>query len=486
MNTVKSFFHKHFKILIPVFFLLYLIIGACVPFFCYQPLSPEAKQQIRETEYYQNSPGPERVMLLETNISAWEERIRMIQLAEEEIILSTFDFRDGEAPRDILALLLHKAEEGVQVKILVDGFSGLIRMEGRDLFYALSSHPNVEIRIYNPINPLTPWKTQGRMHDKYVIVDQTAFLLGGRNTFDYFIGDYPTDSRSYDREVLVYNPEPEKGAGPGLLQLRDYFESVWNLPVCRVFHDSPKLAERKGVKAQLALLKDRYDTLALSRPDLFSPERASHVQYYNENTLEAGKITLISNPTHIYGKEPVVFSAITDLIENARSSVIFHTPYIVLNDYMYDSLKEAASQVPDMKIMINSVENGDNFFASSDYIRRKKRMASMGIPIYEYDGGMSYHGKSLVIDETLSLIGSYNLDLRSTYMDTELMLAIESAGLAAELTGHMDNFHKDCRRLLPDGSYEIPDHITVADVPVWKKAAWAIVGFFMKPFRFLL
>ncbi|MDE6929465.1 MAG: phospholipase D family protein, partial [Lachnospiraceae bacterium] len=248
----------------------------------------------------------------------------------------------------------------------------------------------------------------------------------------------------------------------------------------------PNLAERKGVKNQRALLKDRYDSLALSRPDLFSPKRETHLQYYNENTLEAGKITLISNPTHIYGKEPVVFSAITDLIENARSSVIFHTPYAVLNDYMYDSLKTAGSQVPDMKIMINSVENGDNFFASSDYIRRKKWMAAMGIPIYEYDGGMSYHGKSLVIDETLSLIGSYNLDLRSTYMDTELMLAVESPGLAVTLTEHMENFHRDCRRLLPDGSYEIPDHIVVADVPVWKKAAWAIVGFFMEPFRFLL
>ena len=182
----------------------------------------------------------------------------------------------------------------------------------------------------------------------------------------------------------------------------------------------------------------------------------------------------------------MVFSTVTHLIEEAESSVIFHTPYAVLNDYMYDTLKAAGSQVPDMKIMINSVENGDNFFASSDYIRRKKWMAGMGIPIYEYDGGTSYHGKSLVIDGRLSLIGSYNLDLRSTYMDTELLLAIESPDLAKELTGYMDQYHKDCRRLLPNGTYEIPEHITVAPVPAWKKAAWAIVGFLMQPFRFLL
>lgn len=153
---------------------------------------------------------------------------------------------------------------------------------------------------------------------------------------------------------------------------------------------------------------------------------------------------------------------------------------------MYQTLQEVSEDVPDIRIMINSVENGDNFFASSDYLRHKKEMAALGIPIYEYDGGMSYHGKSLVIDDRLSLIGSYNLDLRSTYLDTELMLAIESPELAAELTGYMEEFHKDCRLLLEDGSYQIPEHLTIASVPAWKKAAWAVVGFLMQPFRFLI
>ncbi|MFR1831655.1 MAG: phospholipase D-like domain-containing protein [Lachnospiraceae bacterium] len=486
MNFIKFLKQYHVVPILLIFFFLYLIIGACAPFFRYKPLSEKTEETIHSAKYVQGTPGCERVMLLETNMSAWEERMRMIQLAQKEIILSTFDFRDGEAPRDILSLLLHKADEGVKVKILVDGFSGLVRMEGRSLFYALSSHPNVEIKIYNPMNPFLPWKTQGRMHDKYVIVDNSVFILGGRNTFDYFIGDYPTNSRSYDREVLVYNPQPQNGPGDGLLQVRAYFESVWNLPDCKIFHDSEKLASRKGVQKERQTLTKRYQTLSDARPDLFQSDETSIRQYYLDNTFEAGKITLLSNPTHLYGKEPVVFSAITHLIENAQSSVIFHTPYIVLNDYMYDTLKAAGKHVPDIKIMINSVENGDNFFASSDYIRRKKWMAGLGIPIYEYDGGTSYHGKSLVIDNTLSLIGSYNLDLRSTYMDTELMLAIESPDLARQLTGYMEQYHKDCRRLLEDGTYEIPEHITIASVPAWKKAAWTIVGFIMQPFRFLL
>ena len=75
----------------------------------------------------------------------------------------------------------------MKIQILVDGVSGAVRMEGRELFYALSSHPNVEIRIYNPLNLLTPWKLMGRMHDKYVIVDEKAYLLGGRNTLSEII-----------------------------------------------------------------------------------------------------------------------------------------------------------------------------------------------------------------------------------------------------------------------------------------------------------
>ena len=99
---------------------------------------------------------------------------------------------------------------------------------------------------------------------------------------------------------------------------------------------------------------------------------------------------------------------------------------------------------------------------------------------------MSYHGKSIVIDHRLAAVGSYNFDLRSTYMDTELMLVIQSEELAADLESCMDSYQKDCRMLLPDGTYQIPDHVTVAPVPLWKRAAWAVVGFVMQPVRFLI
>lgn len=491
---LRTWLKKHWLPLLLLAAFLYLAIGATAPFFHYKTIPDKTKEQFSTKTFYQDGPGVDRAMILETNESAWEERLRLMNLAQERIILSTFDFRDGESPRDLLSIMLHKAEEGVQVKILVDGFSGLVRMERSEVFYALSSHPNVEIRLYNPINLAQPWKTQGRMHDKYVIVDDYGYILGGRNTFDYFIGSYPTNSRSHDREALVYNTahQTDQSGASSLNQVLAYFDGVWNLDVCRPFHDDPGLAEKRKVKEAVEMLHDRYAALAASRPDLLDPpaesdssRRAQALSYYAANTREAGKITLVSNPTGIYGKEPVVFFTLTELMKHAREDVTIHTPYAVFNAYMYDTMTEVNRRIP-VDMMINSVENGDNFFASSDYLRHRKKMAATGLTILEYDGGTSYHGKSVVIDHELSAIGSYNFDLRSTYLDTELMLVIQSKDLTAELETYMASYEQDCRLLLPDGSYQIPDHITVAEVPLWKRAAWAVVGLVMQPVRFLI
>ena len=504
--------------------LMYLVIGATAPFYHYKPISQETQDTVSAENFYQEGDSRDRAMILETNQSAWDERMRLMNLARERIILSTFDFRDGESPRDLMAVMLHKADQGVSIKILVDGFSGLVRMEPSKLFYALSSHPNIEIKIYNKMNPLLPWKTQGRMHDKYVIVDDYGYILGGRNTFDYFIGSYPTDSRSHDREVLVYNTahSTDKGRDSSLYQAENYFEQVWNLDVSTLFHDSQTTADRTSVRNAAAMLRERYKVLAMKYPELLdseedsagcgtlpgqpgcpappmdssinddvspafplTPIQSKALEYYGASTVPTGKITLVSNPIGIYGKEPVVFHTMSVLMKNAKKSVLIHTPYAVFNDYMYDTMKEITSRVP-VTMMVNSVENGDNFFASSDYPMHRDAFCDTGMGILEYDGGLSYHGKSLVIDSELCAVGSYNFDLRSTYLDTELMLVIQSRELTARLEEYMVSYQKDCRRLLPGGAYEIPEHLTIADVPAYKRAAWKVVGFVMQPFRFLI
>ncbi len=206
---------------------------------------------------------------------------------------------------------------------------------------------------------------------------------------------------------------------------------------------------------------------------------------YEEATLTAGKITLISNPIGIYEKEPVVFYTLARLMEAAEEEVIIHTPYAVFNDYMYDTMKGITSKVP-VTMMVNAVENGDNFVASSDYTYNKPKILETGVSLYEYSGGLSYHGKSLVIDNELAIIGSYNFDLRSTYMDTELMLCIQSEELAGELKAYMLDYQEDCRIVKSMEEQIVPEHVAIEEVPFVKNALWHIVGFLLKPFRYLI
>ncbi len=150
------------KILLVLIVLVIVLIAAIVgPFMRYKEITKETEANFHIEDFRSDQVGPDRAQLLETNTSAWEERIRLFNRAEERIIMSTFDIRPGQSAQDVLAMLLHKAEEGVKVQVLVDGVSGLIRMEGEELFYALSSHPNAEIKIYNRLNVLTPWTSQG-------------------------------------------------------------------------------------------------------------------------------------------------------------------------------------------------------------------------------------------------------------------------------------------------------------------------------------
>ena len=80
-----------------------------------------------------------------------------------------------------------------------------------------------------------PWTINGRMHDKYIIVDDRILLMGGRNTFDYFLGEYEGKSVGYDREILIYNEKQEETSVIG--DVKAYFTELWENPVCKVKYE---------------------------------------------------------------------------------------------------------------------------------------------------------------------------------------------------------------------------------------------------------
>lgn len=403
----------------------------------------------------------ESAAVIEDNAQALLERVRLIEGAKERIILSTFDFHSDESGKIILGALLRAADRDVEISVLVDGSFYWLHMEWNPYFYALSSHENVTLKVYNLANPLVPWRSMGRLHDKYLIADDAAYLLGGRNTYDYFLGD-TADYRNYDRDVLVRCGEGQTDCS--LVQLEAYFNSIWEYDQTKTVHDEASLAGRTCVKRARRELDAAYDAYrdiqgsALTDASLFT------------RTYPVSRIAFISNPIHTGVKEPYAWHALMTLMSQAEERVKIHTPYIICNEMMYDSLNALCDAVPHVTLMTNSAANNGNPFGASDYDAYKDRILATGLSVWEYEGGCSYHGKSMVIDDDIAIVGSFNLDMRSVYLDTELMVVIQSKEVCGQLTENMEFYEHSARHALTDGSYENPyDVVPVELTP--KRAA---------------
>ncbi|MBQ6374286.1 MAG: phospholipase D family protein [Clostridia bacterium] len=458
-------------------FVLFHVIAGYAPFAVLPApgadLLVQAEQ--RADEMQRDITTGDRAMLLERGTDGLDARIQLIEQAREEIVIVTYECHDGRSTRDILAAAMAKADQGVRVRFLVDGIAGRLDHMGADLFRAVAAHPNVEVRFYNLISPLTPWKHMGRMHDKYVIVDDTAFILGGRNMFDKFLGDYETPVRSLDREVLVWNSDGS--ADSSLFALRAYFEGMWSHEETSV-HLVDALSDAR-CQAVYDSLSDQLEGLRAKRPELFTPLALESV------TVPTHGVWLIANPTTIYAKQPAAFCQLAALMRRAKRDVVLHSPYAVLNGYMRSTLSGVAAQVP-LTLMVNAVNTGANVVAGSDYLYHRTGVLSTGVHLLEKYRGDSYHGKAAAIDDRISVIGSFNQDMRSAYIDTELMLVIRSPEINARLRGYLDALHGDCREITDDSAPAFPEGDAVAQVPLWKRIAMYAMGALLQPFRNLL
>lgn len=445
---------KRFKIryllLAIVFFILYVLLGIIFSYIRQPKVSKAYKESFHVSDCYSDTPSPDRACIIEDNSDALKERLRMIGQAKSRVILSTFDFHADESGKDIIAALLDASRRGVKVQVLVDGFSGLQQMDGNAYFYALSTSDNVEIKIYNRINLLMPWKSMGRLHDKYLLVDEDLYMLGGRNTYDYFLGD--NGYKNYDRDVLVYSEQPGNQVS-SIHQLEEYFQGVWELDVCKSFGTAQgKAKEQKVVQAKAELEKRWLELLE-------EYDEIEEIADYQGMTYETDKITLLSNPTHVYSKEPTVFYALTQLMQASDEEISIHTPYIICNDWMYESFASVCEKNENVSLMTNSVANNGNPFGASDYKKNKGKLLETGLRIYEYEGGVSYHGKSITIGDEIAIVGSFNMDMRSAYLDTELMLVIDSKEVNRQLKGYMDSYEEKTVEALADGTYRIPEGV---------------------------
>lgn len=101
-------------------------------------------------------------------------------------------------------------------------------------------------------------------------------------------------------------------------------------------------------------------------------------------------------------------------------NIVIQTPYVICNQKMYGDLKEICSKSVKTELIINAVESGVNPFGCTDYLNQKKAVRQTGSYVYEYVGTQALHTKTVLAGDTLSIVGSCNLDMRSVYLDTEI------------------------------------------------------------------
>lgn len=439
---------RMWKIILTVCIIVVIIAVVLIPYLKQPKITEETKKNFSVEKFYGESASGERAKIIPENGEALEERIRMISQAKEEIILSTYDIKADISGKQVLAALLDAADRGVKVSIVTDGVPYVTSIWGNPYFLALAGQENVEIKIYNRLRCWQPWKLMGRLHDKYLIVDRSMYILGGRNTYDFFLGDQP-GYQNYDWDILVCVPEGEKDTS--LEQVRDYFSSVWKISDCKLYGKSPIWKWNPSVKTAEGELRRRYKEIAKEHPDWIMEKD------YTEETVEVKKMTLLSNPTHVYAKEPVVFYEMTELMKQADHEVLFHTPYIICNDWMMRQLVEVCEGEKEIRMMTNSVANNGNPFGAMDYRRNRGKIIDTGVQIMEYDDGVSYHGKCFTIDGRLTGIGSFNWDMRSAYLDTELMLVADSEELTRQMNQAMAKYEEKALKVVDESRYDLKE-----------------------------
>ena len=451
--------------------LILIYVGALtLPYVAHKKVSSTFVKDFEKRSFTNDQAGTERVFYLNDNVEALLYRLRMAEEAKKEIILSTFDFNSDHAGHDIMSVLYQAANRGVKVRIIVDGISGFLDLKGDPWFQALVSHDNVNIRTYNPVNLLKPWTMQARLHDKYFIVDDKMYLLGGRNTANLFLGDY-SSKKNIDRELFVY--ETQASSGSSIYQLKDYFEHVWTS------QDSKNYTCRKmtdKVKNCITQLEKQYLDLQTQYP------QAYETWNWESLTKETQKVSLLSNPVNAGNKEPWMWYALNQLMKQGEKVTIY-TPYIICGKEMYQDLHQLMQNGTCVDIITNAVSSGANPWGCTDYLNQKENIWKTGADVYEFMGKHSCHTKALLIDNHMTILGSYNMDMRSTYQDTELMLVVDSPELNAEIAKEMETDKTYSRTMEDDGTYTYGEYYKEKEMSTGKKIFYAVLRVVTIPIR---
>jgi putative cardiolipin synthase len=159
----------------------------------------------------------------------------------------------------------------------------------------------------------------------------------------------------------------------------------------------------------------------------------------------------VHDPPDGKGSGPGVADALIKLLDNAKERVVIESPYLVPTRAFRNGLQRALERGVEVRILTNSLSSTDNILPQAGYVGKRRWLVQQGVELWEYYGPESLHAKTAVLDGSLAVVGSFNLDPRSQRLNTELIVVIDDPAWAAELTRSMDEHLVNSTQIGPDG-----------------------------------
>jgi putative cardiolipin synthase len=393
----------------------------------------------------------------------------LVRAASRSIDIQTYIWHDDATGTLLFEEIMQAAQRGVRVRLLLDDINTTKSLDG--ILAMLMHQPNIELRLYNPfVNRSTKvtglmtdfTRLNRRMHNKSFTVDNLVTVVGGRNIADEYF-EAAQEEGLVDLDVIAM--------GDAVQPVSAQFDLYWNSASAY-----PATTILAGVVASSA--KDLAQHAQAVRA---SPEAAAFVAAIRDTTevknLLEGKLDIEWTTAHLINDDPAKTlrpSSEVDLqmlpklqaaLGNPSTSLDLVSPYFVPGDKGTAALEALAQRGVAIRILTNSLAATDVSSVHSGYAKRRVPLLRAGVQIYELKPDDStikkhakqigssgtksaLHAKTYATDRRVLFVGSFNLDPRSSKLNTEMGLVIDSPALAGKLDDALD-------KVFPDVAYRV-------------------------------
>lgn len=370
------------------------------------------------------------VKLLFRGEESFELRGRMLLDARESIRIQTYIFTADETGKSVARLLKKKRKQGLAVSLIVDAYTKFSFPDRR--MYADLELKGISVMGFEPAYLLGVTDDEildlddvnQRFHEKYWVIDEEAAFIGGTNIANEYAryGDDPDDMWR-DQDVLL--------TGPVVKDVTNAFEENYDYFFAR---------RQRRFKVNQAAWWARlwWKVSGTTPPPVSTSSKSILVPDLCEQSVPVRFIR--SRPRY---NEDYIYQAYLHLFETAQKSILIENAYFVPNRSIINSLAEASARGVAVVVITNSEATND--VSGMQPLSRYSYLPLIeaGVKIYEWQGSApghgSLHSKLAVIDERVTVIGSFNLDPRSIYLNSENVVLIDSGKAAKELAEYIKN-----------------------------------------------